>query len=308
MNLAPIVIFVYRREIDELINSLLKNTLAIQSDLYIYSDGYKNGIDKKDVLEVRESIKNITGFKSITIKEFSTNNGLAKSVIDGATEVINKYEKVIVLEDDLIVTDNFLDYMNEALMFYNKNNDIWSISGYTPSLECLKEYDKDIFLSVRASSWGWGTWKDRWEKMDWDIKDWNTFQKNKKMQSNFNRGGNDMSIMLKMQMLGKIDSWAIRWCYNQFKDGSYTIYPVASKLINNGFDVKGTHNSDGFKRWETKLSTHNVSFNMVELNQKILSCFKKKYDMTCKTKIGYLLREYGGYKFMKKISKKFTKQ
>jgi len=275
-NLAPIIIFTYRRKIDKLVESLLNNNLAKDSELYIFSDGFKSQIDKQDVLDVRENLKSIDGFKTITIQKSSTNNGLANSVINGVTNIINKYGKAIVLEDDLILADNFLDYMNEALVYYEQNDKIWSISGYTPQLDCLKDYDKDIFLSLRASSWGWATWKNRWNKIDWEIKDWKKFKKDKNAIIRFNQGGNDMYKMLETQMIGKIDSWAIRWCYNQFKYNSYTIYPTKSKLINNGFDEKGTHNSDGQSRWKVNISNENNKLEDVKIDEVILKCFAKK--------------------------------
>jgi len=307
-NLAPIVIFTYRRDINELIESLNRNSLTKESDLYIFSDGYKNENDKKDVLNVRESLKYIEGFKSVKL-EFSTKNkGLASSVIDGVSSILQKYTNIIVLEDDLIVSDNFLEYMNEALNYYQENETIWSISGYTPQLDCLKNYDKDVYLSVRASSWGWATWKDRWESIDWNIKNWEDFKENKKLKKEFNLGGNDMYHMLEMQILGKIDSWAIRWCYNQFLQKSYTIYPVESKLKNIGFDEVGTHNSHGASRWKNAISNTRLVFEEIKLNDEIVQCFKKKYDLKLKTRIGYLLKKYGGYKTVKKIMKLGQKQ
>ncbi len=305
MNLVPIIIFTYRRKIDELILSLLKNKLAKNSELYIFSDGYKSDIDKKDVEEVRESLNNISGFKNITIVKSEINKGLATSVIEGTINILNEYEKVIVLEDDLVVADNFLDYMNEALEFYKDNQNIWSISGYTPFLECLDDYDKDIFLSLRASSWGWATWKNRWDSIDWDIKDWDDFKQDKKAIKRFNLGGDDLYKMLEIQMLGKIDSWAIRWCYNQFKLNGYTVYPTKSKLVNNGFDEKGTHNADGLERWEVKSSNNTVKFENINVDDNLIKCFANKYNMHLKTKIGYLLKKYGGYRLAKQVLGKF---
>jgi hypothetical protein len=107
--------------------------------------------------------------------------------------------------------------------------------------------------------------------------------------------------MLKSQMIGKIDSWAIRWCYNQFKYNRYTIYPTKSKLINNGFDEKGTHNSNGLKRWEVVSSNIVIKCEDLELDQDIVECFAKKYNLHLKTQIGYMLKQYGGYKFIKKV-------
>ncbi len=306
-NYAPIVIFTYRRDITDVINALLKNKLSEKSDLYIFSDGYKNNTDKQDVLSVRKALKDIKGFRSLQVYESEKNNGLANSIIDGVDLILNKYNNIIVMEDDLIVADNFLEYMNEALAFYEKEENIWSISGYTPNMKCLKNYNKDIYLTMRASSWGWATWKDRWESIDWEIKDWNNFKKNKIEIKEFNKSGNDMFKMLELQMLGKIDSWAIRWCYNQFKQRKYTIYPTKSKLVNIGFDNKGTHNSRGFERWNVEVSDIDVIFEKLVPDMKIMQCFKKHYDLQFATKIGYMLKKIGGYKLAKKLFSKVSK-
>jgi len=303
---APIILFTYRRISYKTIESLLKNSLAKESELFIFSDGYKNEIDKKDVLEVRQYLKTIDGFKNINIFEAEKNKGLANSIIDGVTKVINEFKKVIVLEDDLIVSSDFLDYMNEALNFYEKDKRIWSISGYTPNLKCLENYDKDVYLSVRANSWGWATWKDRWDSIDWDIKDWQEFKKNKEAIKKFNLGGNDMFKMLELQMLDKIDSWAIRWCYNQFKHNTYTIYPKKSKVINNGFnDAKGVHNSGKNDKWIVELNNEKINFEYLYVEQEILECFQKYYNIGLITKIGYFLKKIGGYDVAKTLYKYF---
>ncbi|MDM5263708.1 glycosyltransferase [Sulfurovum sp. XTW-4] len=307
--LAPIVIFTYRRLINQTIESLLSNELAQDSELYIFSDGSKNENDLEDVIEVRKYLQTIEGFKSIKIIESEVNKGLADSIIDGVTQVIDKYGKVIVLEDDLIVSTDFLEYMNGALNFYEKDKKIWSISGYGPKLPCLANYNDDIYLTVRGSSWGWATWKDRWNTIDWHIKDWNTFQKNKDLIEKFNLGGNDLYKMLELQMLGKIDSWAIRWCYNQFKFDSYTVYPKKSKIINDGFsDEKGTHNSGVNNKWITELDNKTITFNDTTIKKEIIECFQHYHNLSLITKIGYFLKKNTGYKIAKKFYKYLKNQ
>lgn len=304
INLASIVIFTYRRIPKKLIVSLLQNKLAQESSLIIYSDGNKNNDDKLDVDEVRKNLKSITGFKSIKIIESDKNKGLANSIISGVSDVISKNGKVIVLEDDLIVSSDFLEFMNDALNFYENNHQIWSISGYTSQLPCLKNYDKDLYLSLRASSWGWATWKDRWDSVDWEVKEFNKFKKDKSMRKQFELGGDDMYKMLDLQVLGKIDSWAIRWCFSQFLQNKYTVYPVKSKIINDGFrDHKGTHNSGNNKKWGTNLNNKKVKFRKLEANNTIINCFKQYHDLSLFTKIGYFLKKYGGYSFVKNILK-----
>lgn len=243
---APIVIFVYNRKdyIKRLINSLRKNNLSIDSEVYIFSDGYKNDDDKNNVLDVRtylEVLKKENYFKKIIIEQAQMNNGLAKSVISGVSKVIRKYGRVIVLEDDLVVSTYFLDFMNNALSKYENEPKVWSVSGFTRDIPYLQEIDIDIYFSQRAQSWSWGTWLNRWDKIDWDVKDYKIFKRDFKMRRQFNEGGNDMSSMLDRQQCGRINSWAIRFCYAQFKNHSYTVQPRLTLVQNKGQDGSGTN-------------------------------------------------------------------
>lgn len=301
--LAPIVIFTYRRyTVKKVIDSLLENRLSNQTDLIIYSDGNKNQEDLKDILKVREYLYTIKGFKSLKIIESDKNKGLASSIINGVTEVINKYKRIIVLEDDLVVSKDFIQFMNDALNFYNDNAKIYSISGYGPKLPCLKNYTKELYLTIRSSSWGWASWENRWNKIDWEIKDFQEIKNSKKLQNKFNQGGNDLYKMLELQMLGKIDSWAIRWCYNQYKFNQFTIYPKLSKIINDGFeDDKGTHNNSANNKWKVEANNEQINFIELDIDDNIIKCFKKYHDLSLFTKLGYFLRKNGGYKLTKKI-------
>jgi len=307
-NISPIIIFTYRRVPKETINSLLKNRLACDSELFIYSDGYKSDIDKSDVLEVRNYLRSISGFKSINIIEAPQNKGLANSIIGGVTEVIHNYDKVIVLEDDLIVSSDFLDYMNEALDYYKDDQKIWSIAGYSPKLPCLENYDKDLYLSPRASSWGWATWKDRWDSVDWKVKDFEKLKHDQEMRKRFELGGDDMYKMLELQILAKIDSWAIRWCFSQFLYNKYTVYPTKSKIVNDGFnDNKGTHNNGNSIKWDVQSCDTKVRFEKLEIDESIVKCWKNYHNLSLFTKIGYTLKKYGGYKIIKDVLKSLNK-
>jgi hypothetical protein len=301
---APIVLFTYRRIPIEVMNSLYENSLVEESELFIYSDGFKGESDKQDVLKVREYVKGIIGFKTVKIIEADNNKGLACSIINGVTEIVNRYGKAIVLEDDLIVSSDFLEYMNDALNFYKDDERIWSISGYGPKLPCLKKYNEDLYLSFRSSSWGWATWRDRWGVIDWRVEGFKALQKNRYLKKNFNLGGNDMYKMLELQMLGKIDSWAIRWCYSQFINNMYSVYPKKSKILNNGFyDNKGVHNSGKNNKLTLELSSKKVDFKELYVEYEITQCFKGFHNLSLKTRVGFFLKKYGGYEFMKKVLK-----
>lgn len=254
-ELAPIVLFTYKR-LDTLIKtveSLQQNYLATESDLYIFSDAAKGIQDQKSVQDVRNYIKTIKGFKSIAIFESEANKGLATSIIEGVSEILKIHETVIVLEDDLVSTNNFLDFMNQSLEKFKDENSVFSISGFSFNLNIETKYLYDVYFLNRGWSWGWATWRDRWGKVDWEIKDYSEFIKNKKAQKLFSTGGSDLNSMLKKQMTGNLDSWAIRWFYNQFKLGGLTLYPVKSKILNEGFGVEATHTTGSSRRYTPNL-------------------------------------------------------
>lgn len=280
---APLLIFVYARpdHTKKTIEAIAKNDLAAQTNVFIFSDAAKNAKTEEKVIEVRDyidTLENRNLFKSVTIIKADKNKGLANSIISGVTQVIDKYEEVIVLEDDLVTSPDYLQYMNDALNYYRNNQNIWSISGYTFQLKIPENYNHDIFLSYRGCSWGWATWKDRWDQVDWEVTDYKEFTSNRVMRDKFNRGGRDMSPMLDMQMKGEVDSWAIRWCYSQSKLNLLTVYPVISRIQNIGLDGSGTH-SGITNKYDSILynSEKPCVFENIELNDEILKEFKDHY-------------------------------
>ena len=243
MNFAPIILFVFNRpeHTHKTIESLKKNIQAVESELFVFSDGPRNQDDEADVKAVRSLIDAIDGFKKITIHKRNTNCGLAGSVIAGVSEVIGEFGKAIVLEDDLLFSPHFLKYMNETLVRYEDDPKVFSIGGYSPPLEMPEVYTEDSYLSYRCCTWGWATWGDRWNKVDWDVKDFDSFINDNTLVELFNRGGDDMSQILKLQMDGKISSWGIRWDYAHFKNNMHCFRPTYAIVGNIGNDGTGIH-------------------------------------------------------------------
>ena len=304
-ELAPIVLFVYNRlsHTKKTIDALIKNKLVEKSELFIYSDGPKDVESiKKQVYEVRNFLKEIKGFKRVTIIESENNNGLANSVITGVSEVLKKYGKVIVLEDDLVTSENFLEYMNKSLEIFENRKDIWSISAYTPPIKIPKNYKESIYLSYRANSWGYATWADRWNKVDWEVKDYDEFINNKKSMKEFNNGGNDLSQLLIKQKENKINSWAIRWCYQQYKEKSYSIYPVNSKIKNIGFDGSGVHCGISTKNDVTlDLGRKKIDLNKdITINNELVKEFRKHFNIGLKGRISLIVDKMKLKKIIKK--------
>jgi hypothetical protein len=283
-DLAPILLFVYNRFncLKSVLEALKTCELASDSDLYVFSDGPKSENNVNQVKKVREYIRSISGFKSVYVTNSEKNQGLANSIIHGVTTILEKKGKVIVLEDDILVSKNFLVYMNSALNRYEDNSEVFSIAGYSLPLKLDILYLNDVYFIPRASSWGWATWQDRWKEIDWETKDFISFRRDKKSIAEFNKGGSDLFDMLNRQIKGEIDSWAIRWCYHQFKVKGMTAFPVISKVQNIGFS-KEASNTVGFNRNYTKLdSGQKREFNFptfVYPNEYYLEQFQNFYSL-----------------------------
>ena len=244
---APVVLFVYNRseQLHQVLSCLNANTLVAETDLYIFSDGPKREMDIEKVKKVRKIIEEFRAdncFRSVTFYASEANRGLAKSVINGVTEVVSAHGKAIVLEDDLIVSKDFLQYMNQGLDFYEKDKRVGAISGYSLPINLKRlSSDKAAYKSRTGNSWGWATWSDIWNTVDWGNTWYDSFLCDKKLQKEFDMIQYGISDMLKEQIAGKIDSWAVRWDYHFFLNGLYTIYPPKSKIQNIGFGQDGTH-------------------------------------------------------------------
>ena len=241
MLLAPIILFVYNRpwHTQQTIESLQKNELANESELFIYSDASKAEQDQEKVQEVRDYIQSVDGFKKITIIEREENWGLAKSIIDGVTETVNQYGKIIVLEDDIVTSAYFVRYMNDALDYYQDIEAVMHVSGwnYPINTDGLPE---TIFLRG-TSCWGWATWSRSWQffkKNPQKLSE--TFTKEDRYKLDYD-GAAGMWSQVTGNLSGKLNTWAIFWYASVFKMGGLCLHPTNSLVENIGHDGSGEH-------------------------------------------------------------------
>ncbi len=286
MSYAPIIIFVYNRadHFIETYNALAACKEAKESELFIFSDGAKNDAGKDKVSEVRtavSAVKNSGDFKSVTVTESPVNKGLAASVIAGVTEVINKHGKVIVVEDDCVVSTHFLNYINNALDYYENNKKIGSIAGYTPMIDLPDDYKNDVFAAYRSCSCTWATWKDRWEGVDWELKDIKDFYKSSKLIRRLNANGSDRFIRLYRQTKGNGSSWSVRFGAHLVRNSLMTVYPRFSYITNIGCDESGVHSkSEDNEKMRVDLSKaiENPVLTEVDIDSRIQKIMKNHYS------------------------------
>ncbi len=294
-QLAPIALFVYNRpeHTRRTVESLRANTLACQSDLFVFSDAAKKESATAAVEAVRKFIRTIDGFNSVTIIERERNYGLANSIIGGVSDVCNKFGRVVAIEDDLLTTADFLTFMNQALDRFADEPKIFSVSGFNFAIGAPEHYPFDAFYSYRSSSLGWGTWKSRWQKADWSVSDYNNFCADRNQQELFNRGGKDLSDMLASQMAGRIDSWAIRWAYTHFKQHGLALLSLRSRVFHIGADGSGTHTRRGSLRQSPLTCSSKTEFHFprtLEVEPSLVSELQKLLRPSIARKIFRYLR------------------
>ncbi len=243
-QLAPVALFTYARceHTRAVVESLLLNKEASQTDVIIFSDGAKTPAKEEAVSRNREYLHSIKGFKSINIIERRENWGLSKNLINGITNVVQKYGKVIVVEDDLILAPHFLEFMNDALDKYELDDKVSAISGYFPVPM------KTTFFLRNFNCWGWATWERSWSLFRTD-----SVSLKKEINERHLTKAFDIDYqfpyyhMLDNQAKGSIDSWAIRFYASSFLNDSLVLYPSHPLVAQNGMDGSGTHSSENSK-------------------------------------------------------------
>ncbi len=241
MNLAPIILFTYNRlnHTKKTIEALKANNLASESEIFIYSDAPKDNKAMKAVEEVRSYLDTVTGFKMITITKRNYNWGLADSIIDGVTTIINQYGKVIVLEDDIVTSTHFLQFMNDALELYKNEEKVMHISGYFFPVDTTNL--PETFFYNQSSCWGWGTWSKAWGKIDTDI---DSLLEKVQHIKNQNQYFKSCLSQLKSNKRGEIKTWAARWQASILLNRGYCLHPAVSYINNIGHDGTGVHSAD----------------------------------------------------------------
>ncbi|MEE1232230.1 MAG: glycosyltransferase [Phocaeicola sp.] len=264
MPLAPILLFVYNRpeHVKRTLAALEQNILAKESELFIYSDAARSPQDEASVAEVRKIIRTaLPFFKQVNIIERETNWGLARSIIDGVTTQINRYERVIVLEDDLIVAPYFLKFMNDALDTYQHEEKV----GHIQACDFTQDASlPDTFLIKWTGSWGWATWKRAWKYFNPDGKALLEELQRRKLTYTFDFNGKyGYTRMLRRQTEGKNNSWAIRWNASLFLNDILSLNVGKSLVQNEGFDGSGTNCGGGnlyaSRLWMNPIQVHRIS-------------------------------------------------
>lgn len=249
-QLAPVVVFAYNRPVhlQRTLDALAACRLADQTEVHVFADGPRKPAAAEAVAEVRLVLTREAEAGRFAIFNFQAsevNLGLANSIIGGVGQVLARSGRVIVLEDDLLVSADFLEFMNDCLQFYAEEFSVGAVTGFSPLAVLPSSYHDDVYLTYRNSSQGWGTWARVWERVDWTASGAARLARDYGMRRAFNREGNDRYDRLRRQLAGRIDSWSIRFGLSLFLQGMGTVYPAVNRIANIGYDGTGIHSGVG---------------------------------------------------------------
>lgn len=269
MNVAPLALFVYNRpsHTRQTLEAISSNLLADQTSLYVFIDGPKKDADTQTIERIDETkdiVRSRSWCKELIVVERDTNLGLATSIIEGVTALVNQFGSVIVLEDDLVTSRYFLSFMNQALQTYQFEESVACISGYIYPVE-----DKlpDAFFLKGADCWGWATWKRAWDHFEKDGVILAQQINDRKLEIEFDFDNSfPYYQMLIDQIANKNNSWAIRWYASAFLKEHLCLYPGISYVKNIGLDGSGTHSGSGLGF----LNAENFDENCVSLHNSLL--------------------------------------
>lgn len=258
MKTAPIAVFAFNRPdlLARTLTALAANGLANKSSLTVFCDGPRNEEDEAGTQAVRKLARAATGFAELEVVERPRNMGCAASVIDGLTEMFRRHERLIVIEDDILTSPYTLRFLNEGLARYADNERVFNICAWTPPQivkELPADYSCDVYAIPRFNVWGWASWRDRFQDIDWEVTDYHEFKNTPHLRRAFDAGGEDLSPMLDDQMEGKLDTWDIRADYARFKKRMLGINPVRSYTLNIGMG-SGTHTTTATTYWDSDIS------------------------------------------------------
>lgn len=234
-----VVVFAYNRSLHlkKTLEALKKNSGV--NKLYIFQDGLKREEHRTEWEKTTEIIQNVDWCQVVYLRS-EKNKGLKQSVLDGVNKVFQENDAVVVLEDDCVVQSNFMTFMRQSLEKYQNCEKVFSVSGHAWPLD-LEDEKEDAYFCGRISSWGWGTWKDRWSKLELNYEILTQIKKDKEVSTQLAIWGNDMEDMLLGNIKGIIDSWAVFWGLTVIKQKGLCLNPYCSLVDNIGFDGSGVH-------------------------------------------------------------------
>jgi GT2 family glycosyltransferase len=261
---TALAVFVYNRpaHTDSLLRSLARCRGLERVQLHFFCDGAKRYTDRDRVRKVRSLTDHFLANHPGVKVEQDENKGLAASIIEGVSQLLEQFESAIVLEDDLVLNADFLSYHLATLQRYRSKDTVLQISG--SNFERASAPSTRCFFLPFISTWGWSTWNRAWSRFKPDEIRRHPPVLTGEARRAFDVGGTyPYSRMLENALRGNNSSWGALWNWHVFSQGGVVLYPARSLIYNTGFDGSGVHcgrSSDDSWQADLESLTENFDF------------------------------------------------
>jgi hypothetical protein len=290
---APVVMIGYNREwaIKKSLTNLSQCKGVEKRDVFVYIDAPYRIEDARSVSEMIDAAQEFKNkIPKLRIISRSVNYGVPGNLVEAITEIVNKYGRIIFFEDDVLVSRTFLEYMDEGLEKFESDPKIWSINGYCDHMLYIPWfYSGDVFLSPRVNAWGFGTWKDRWNAVDFSLEEWKKTNKNKSEIKKIEaRLGWRFSKCLNDLLEGKDRTWDYQCTYHMYKNDLFAITPRKSLTKNIGLGVDSVHCQ--WCDWNARMHKYFNFMPKIPQGAKLKPCFYILRQFGCKSQVEAFFR------------------
>jgi hypothetical protein len=245
------------------------------SNIYVAIDGPRNSKDAINQKKINEEIVKYDQkhIKKINVLKRARNIGAAAGVVNAVDWFFSNEKMGLVLEDDLMINQDFCKFAQAALEVYKADNDIWMISG-TQHFPNLKEPTKIIWTNY-PMVWGWAGWSQKWKIMRTSLlKDKHVGLRN---LSDYRYlfwaiGGN-------RALSGKVDAWDIPLAFEFRIQKKLCLLPPVNLISNIGIDEFATNTKSESEYLEEEIMELNSNYKFSEKpNNKTINEYNSKLE------------------------------
>lgn len=281
LDKIPILVVAYNRP-DKMAKVMQVIQEYMPTRLYLACDGPRSFVpgDAERVSETRKVIKNAINWECEKHYLYrDSNRGCAWGVYEAISWFFDNEEYGIIIEDDVIVSQDFFKLCEDLLPRYKDDNQIMQISSRNTS-ERIDIPNTYVYTQAHHC-WGWATWRRAWRFMDMQM----SGLKNLKLAFLLKRFGLFEGCMiyygfhrLEADKVEQQKDWDTRWYLSVLCRDGLVICPGVNLGINIGMTEGEHYRESDASRPEAQVSMMGVTWPIVYNDTKLIDKKQKMYD------------------------------
>ena len=244
---APVLLIIFNRP-DTTRRVLQAIRRASPTRLFVAADGPRAGnpADRELCSRTLDVVREGISWKcDVQYLVQDRNLGCGRGPAEAISWFFENVEEGIILEDDCLPIDAFFPFCTSLLTRYKDEPRVAHIAGFNCQFG-RKRGTASYYFSRVFHCWGWASWRRAWKGFDLEMKDYELFLREKRLENLFPRrtirdfwkGNFDQAAH------GDGSIWDYQWVYKNLKEGSLAIVPNGNMIENIGFGATATHTAE----------------------------------------------------------------